>query len=315
MEKKENLITIIIPVYNVENYLSECVESVIAQSYKNLEIILVDDGSKDSSGKICDELATKDDRIKVIHKENGGLSDARNVGIEASSGDFICFVDSDDIIDKNFVLIHYNALISNEADLSVCLYKKFVDKSELLNLNQTKNPEIVKMNKNELINQLFLRNNIHYICACTKMYKKQIFNDLRFDKGRLYEDEFIVYKVFNSCENAVFINSELYFYRGRPGSITRQASFKEKNLDSFYAIESCYNFFKNTEFEQPALNRLVNSTAYSYCAAKSVNAEKKILKFLFTKFKEYYKINKQKTLKQRAFRLFPNLICKLKRLK
>ena len=116
----ENLISIIVPVYNVENYLRKCVDSIINQSYKNLEIILVDDGSTDSSGKICDEYSLKDSRIKVIHKKNGGLSDARNAGMEIASGDFWGFVDSDDYIDSDMYSVLLENLLGAEADLSAC---------------------------------------------------------------------------------------------------------------------------------------------------------------------------------------------------
>ena len=115
-----DLISVIIPIYNVEQYLKECLESVINQTYRNLEIILVDDGSKDKSGKICDEYKNKDERIKVVHKENGGLSDARNAGMKIATGKYIQFIDSDDFIDKDMIETLYNLIIENEADISMC---------------------------------------------------------------------------------------------------------------------------------------------------------------------------------------------------
>lgn len=311
MKNAEELISVIVPVYNVKSFLPQCVDSVLNQTYKNIEIILVDDGSTDESGEICDKYSKLDKRVKTIHKANGGLSDARNVGIDNAKGKYFCFVDSDDIVDKNFVKSLYDAIVKTASDISICFFKKFFEEKELV--EQTYNTEFVEMDKETLSFQLFEKDNIHFICACTKMYKKELFENLRFEVGRLHEDEFIVYKIFDKANKGVLVNSQLYFYRERPGSITKSLSFKEKNLDAFYSIESCYKFYKGTQYEQKALNRLINSTAYIYCTAKKRNAGKQILQFLIGEFKKYYKLNKAKTLKQRLFNMFPNIICKLKK--
>ncbi|MBO5910273.1 MAG: glycosyltransferase family 2 protein, partial [Clostridia bacterium] len=231
MIEEKDLISIIVPIYNVQEFLPQCIDSILKQTYKNIEIILVDDGSPDDCGKICDEYQTKDNRIKVIHKPNGGLSDARNVGIENCVGQYICFVDSDDILHKDYVMCQYQQITSTNSDISICQYSNFIQDHEVNELD-SKNVTIEKLNNHELISKLFVKNNINFICACTKMYKSSLFNTLRFDVGRLHEDEFIIYKIFNICERAVVINLPLYFYRGRQGSITKARNFKQKNLDS-----------------------------------------------------------------------------------
>ena len=124
MIKEKDLISVVIPIYNVQEFLPKCIDSVINQTYDNLEIILVDDGSPDDSGYICDKYKAKDSRIKVIHKKNGGLSDARNVGIENSNGKYICFVDSDDIIHKDFIKCQYENIVKTRSDISVCLFER-----------------------------------------------------------------------------------------------------------------------------------------------------------------------------------------------
>lgn len=313
MEEKD-LISVIIPIYNVQDFLAQCVDSVLNQSYKNIEVILVDDGSPDNCGKICDEYKNKDVRVKVIHKKNGGLSDARNAGIENSSGEYLCFIDSDDIIHKDFIKCQYENIISTNSDISVCLFSRFFEEQSIDHV-QTDNVDVQELDNNQLILKIFEKNNIHYISACTKLYKKSLFDNLRFEVGRLHEDEFIVFHIFSHCQKAIFVNAPLYFYRERPGSITMTKTYKEKNLDGFYSIQACYNFFVGTQYEHLALNRLINSIAYIYCAAKTRKADKKILKFLLNQYKLYYKLNNAKLLKQRLFYMFPNLIVKLKRLK
>lgn len=139
---KKCKVSIIVPVYNVEKYVERCIESIIKQSYKNLEIILIDDGSKDNSGKICDEYAQKDNRIKVIHKKNGGLSDARNTGLNIADGEYICFIDSDDYIHKDLVKDNLEKLIQQKADM-ICFNRfvingeKIIEKPQLYNENMT----------------------------------------------------------------------------------------------------------------------------------------------------------------------------------
>ena len=312
MSEEKDLISVIVPVYNVQAFLPQCVESIINQTYKNLEIILVDDGTPDESGKICDEYQKKDARIKVIHKQNGGLSDARNAGIEIAQGNYICFIDSDDLIHKDYIKCQYEQIVATNSDVSICLFDNFFEETEIKDF-EVVNPEIQELDKHNLTLKLFEKNNIHYICAWSKIYKRSLFETLRFDVGRLHEDEFIVYKIFDLCKKAVVVNVPLYLYRQRQGSITKASAYKQKNLDSFYSILSCYEFFVGTEYENLALNRLINSTAFIYCVAKARKADKQILKFLLGEYKKYYKLNKTKTLKQRLFYFFPNVLAKFKK--
>ena len=213
----DSKISVIIPIYNVEEYLERCVESVVNQTYKNLEILLIDDGSPDKCYKICDDWAKKDKRIKVVHKENGGLSDARNVGIRYSTGKYLCFIDSDDCIDENYIQYMYQAIKDNCSDIAICKFRKFSDVKTLETIQDDPNVQI--LDNRSLIFKLFESDNIHFISACTKLYDKNIFYDLEFDIGKLHEDEYIVHKIFAKCKTAVYVPLPLYNYYERIGNV------------------------------------------------------------------------------------------------
>ena len=212
MEK--DLISVIVPVYNVEKYLEECVNSIINQTYKNLEIILVDDGSKDNSSKMCDELAKKDSRIKVIHKENGGISDVRNVGIENSRGKYIQFIDSDDFMEDNMIETLYKDILENEADVSMCSYYLFKDGVKTTDATYKK--EIY--NKEQILKEILLDERVRSY-LWNKLFKKSLFSGIYFPKGKVFEDIYVIPFIFEKSNKVVFNNIPLYYYRQREGSI------------------------------------------------------------------------------------------------
>ncbi len=300
MDKK--LITVIVPIYKVEDYLDRCIESVVNQTYNNLEIILVDDGSPDNCPKMCDAWAKKDKRIKVIHKANGGLSDARNAGINVASGDFLFFVDSDDLLDNKCLEILMDNIIQTESDLSICECYRFTDKTKICN-NIKNNYEV--LNQENICEMLLKQNSINLVMAQTKLYKKDLFKDLMFEVGKIHEDEFIAHKIYIRCNKVVITSAQLYLYYLRNGSITQSGRFTEKNLNALQAIEDRYSCFKNTKFEQLALRQLINMTIYLYSKACAMKAEKALIKFLKQKFKFYYKQSKNKRPKQILFNMFP----------
>jgi len=213
----EPLISVIIPVYNVEEYLEKCINSVIAQTYRNIEIIMVDDGSTDKSGTMCALLAEKDSRIVVIHKANGGLSSARNAGLNIAKGDYIGFVDSDDWIEPDM----YECLISNmlkeNADISICgIYYNRESK--------TKTDRDITgyrvFSRYEAVNCVIQRNSIIKAYVWSKLYSKHIFSKLRFPEGKTYEDLFTILPVIDAAEKIVVTMQPKYHYIKRPGSIT-----------------------------------------------------------------------------------------------
>ena len=217
-KKQEDLISIIVPVYNVEQYLERCMTSILNQTYKKLEIILVDDGATDNSSKMCDEYARLDNRVKVIHKANGGLSDARNAGIEIATGEYIGYVDSDDWIEPDMYERMYNACIENDAQLAVCRYaSEYKDKTVLGGKNT-----VVPLNRDELL-KIYISGHDEYIIynsVWSKLFKRELVEGVQFPKGRNSEDIMYTTKAFCKLEKAVYIDSCLYHYvLDREGSI------------------------------------------------------------------------------------------------
>lgn len=219
-------ISVIIPVYNVEKYLNRCLDSVIKQSYQNLEIILVDDGSTDNSSKICDEYAQKDKRIVVLHKENGGLSDARNKGLDICTGNYISFIDSDDWLENGFYEYVYQNLENN--DLLIFNYYLSNDKKKKL----IKYRDIdLNLKKEECISELIKANIQSY--AWNKVYKINLFANIRFPKGKNYEDQAIMHLIIDKCQKIKYCNKAFYNYYQNPKSITHTINYKNYK-DFFY---------------------------------------------------------------------------------
>ena len=229
-------ISVIVPVYNVEQYLERCVDSIINQTYTNLEIILVNDGSTDNSGKLCDELAKKDERIRVIHKENGGLSDARNRGIYEAESDLVGFIDSDDYIDNDMYEVLLRNLNDTDADLSMCaLYDVYNNTPEA----QVTNKETWELSSEQAI-KMVMEAKILSVTAVNKLYRKSLFTDLKFEVGKIAEDAFIMIKLLDKCEKIVATNEKKYYYVHRENSITTQ-KFSTKFLNVIEAYEQNSN--------------------------------------------------------------------------
>lgn len=208
-------VSIIVPVYKVEKYLNRCVDSIINQTYKNIEIILVDDESPDNCGKMCEKYAKKDQRIKTYHKKNGGLSDARNYGLKYAKGEYIAYVDSDDYIEPKMIEILVNAIEKNNADIAMCGTKVVGDYSTYN--NKWFDNDLV-LNKEEALKAL-LENRIITSHAWNKLYRKEIIKKYPWPKGRLYEDIRIMHNVFKSCQKIAICKEYLYDYYQREDSI------------------------------------------------------------------------------------------------
>ena len=229
--KNRPLITIIVPVYNIENYLHQCIDSLLAQTYSNLEIILVDDGSKDNSGKICDDYAFVDSRIRVIHKSNGGLSDARNIGLSLAMGEYIGFVDSDDWIDPDMYELLLNSAIETGSYITVCgYYREYVNqKLECCSKKKVYTQE-------EALSKLLVNIELQSH-AVTKLYRKFLWDNIEFPVGKFYEDVLTTYKLFLRTNSVSVIDKCCYHYRQRIGSITNNFECKKENL-----LEAVYRY-------------------------------------------------------------------------
>lgn len=240
----EELVSVIIPVYRVEKYIKKCVNSVCNQTYKNLEILLIDDGSDDGCPEICDILAGEDARIRVIHKENGGLSDARNAGIEAAKGEYLLFVDGDDYIAEWMVEGLHNMIETTDANLAVCDFSLVNENGEAL--FDGKEPQSVRiLDKDGAIGQLFGVNPLQTIVAWNKLYRREVFEKLRYPFGKYHEDEFVIHRILEAAGKIAYTDSKWYDYVQRGSSIMGN-SYSLKRLDG---LEARYLRFLDFEKE------------------------------------------------------------------
>lgn len=232
----KDLISVIIPVYNVEKYIDNCLESIINQTYKNLEIILVDDGSTDNSGKICDDYALKDSRIKVIHKNNGGLSDARNKGLDVATGDFVSFIDSDDTIALDMYEVLHNRLLEDKTDIAVTKISWGDNK------NNESNNNFYISEKDDFFGALNFN-----VSACNRLYNIKLWKNIRFPFGKLCEDAFVEHKITGQCDRISCIERCMYFYLAREGSIMHK-TYTVNRLDGAEAYLSRLEFMLDNQF-------------------------------------------------------------------
>lgn len=258
MSNNKPLISVIVPVYNVEQYLNKCIDSIINQTYKNLEIILVNDGSTDNSSIICDEYANKDRRIKVIHKSNGGLSDARNAGIDAAKGKYIGFIDSDDWVEIDMYSKLYSIASKENVDIAQCDFIRTYSEDEKIYNNTN---EVIKLYTGiEMLEQLYKNKYVKNILIWNKIYKRELFDNIRFPKGKIHEDEFTTHKLFFISKRVVDINLPMVYYRQREGSITN-SKFNIKRLEVIEAFKDRIEFFNKNK-----LYNLSKKTEWHMCA-------------------------------------------------
>lgn len=238
----EPKVSVIIPIYMTEHYLRECIDSVVGQSYWNLEIILVDNGSPDNCGTICDDYAAKDSRILVIHRSNGGPSSSRNAGLAAASGVFISFVDSDDIISPVFI----ESLLSAKADIAQCGYTSDINKLKAHAAAKFEYMDGLRMSE-KLCTEGSLTNSVVW----SKLWKKECFDGLRFPEGRIHEDEFITWKTFWRAKRVACCTAPLYYYRRRAGSLMN-SDLSEHSTDDVDALRERFSFYESSGAERLA---------------------------------------------------------------
>ena len=255
------VISIIVPVYNTEKYLNRCVDSILGQSYDNIELILVDDGSTDSSFDICKSYQNKDSRVTAIHKENGGQGSARNIGLNVAKGDYIGFVDSDDFIDRLFILTLFDNLIKFDADISCVAYSREINSVDDKEIKIFYQPEIMYEHLKT----------ISYIdqSPCNKLYRRSLFEKIRFPLMRAYEDCATIYKVLAKASKVIFQNVNLYYYEKRENSTMTQ-KFSAVKFQSITAYLGMYEFYK-VNYPQ-YVNRVKNMLmgAIQYCVGETL---------------------------------------------
>lgn len=310
-----DLISVIVPVYKVEPYLDRCVQSIVDQTYRNLEIILVDDGSPDHCPQMCDAWAQKDSRIKVIHQENGGLSAARNRGMDAATGELIGFVDSDDWVHPDFFMKLHNAIKQYDAQIASCDFLITEKQSPFF---ETTNVECVCHTATQAL-QMLTNNQGYRAVVWNKLYSRYIIKGESFPVGRYHEDEFFTYQIIDKALRLAYVNAPLYYYFQRPESIMRSVSIRHLDVLDAYLQRLALFKKKYPELYQKGKIEFNNACINSYCEA---------LKECPNNFKEYDKkiraCRKQikitgkefcmLTLKQKVYvmgSIFPRLFCTL----
>lgn len=280
------LISLIIPVYNVEKYFPKCMESVFAQTYSNFEIILVDDGSTDNSGKMCDTYAEQDVRVKVFHKTNGGLSDARNFGVARCSGDLVAFIDSDDFVTNDYLSYLYELMAKYNADVSVArkiLVSDGIEARECLS----------KVSANYVEKCLSAEEALQVTCervsAYHRLYKKHLVQKHPYPVGKIYEDLATTYKIIADCDSVAISTKTIYFYVQRAGSIC-YSQFSDKHLQGLDAAAAQLAFMReNFPTAVPAAERKCASLAVELLSTTSLLSDKKNAKNNFRKLRDYLK--------------------------
>lgn len=287
------LVSVIVPIYNVEDYLPKCIDSIICQTYKNIEIILVDDGSPDSCGQICENYKKKDSRIKVIHKENGGLSDARNAGICRAKGSYYVFIDSDDYIHERMIETLVKGVVSTGADIAVCSFKN-VKEDEIIDIHSGINTGSYKLISEDIdrLSYFYGDKYTEFTVAWNKIYPASFFKEIKYPKGKIHEDEFTTYKLLELAKKIVYIDVPLYYYVSRSSSIMGE-EFSLKRLHRLDAISERmdhylllgkYDWYEKNLF----LYRIFYVRYY-----KAVQKQKMDIDIL----KEYFKTYKKSVLK------------------
>lgn len=233
-------ISIIVPVYNSERYLHRCVKSILTQSFTNFELILVNDGSSDRSGQLCEEYAKEDHRVRVIHKENGGAADARNVGIDwalnNSNSNWLAFIDSDDWVHREYLKQLYSNAIKYDVELSCCDTYRTMGEEPQVSDNDFLKVDIYTPE------EFYLANNMHVVYPDCKLYAKNLFRNIRYPVGIIHEDEYTTYKLVFACERISMVHAELIYYFQNPDGVTRK-EWSRRHLVEFDALEEQIAFF------------------------------------------------------------------------
>lgn len=320
----KELISVIIPVYNVEKYLRCCIESVMQQKYETLQIILVDDGSTDSSGKICDNYARQDERIEVIHQENGGVSKARNTGIAVAKGNYLAFLDSDDMWSPFFLAEAYDILISQKADIILCDLQRFREDEKVCIDKKIENYKVEILSPREANLRIYKSGDVAYTIMSNKLFKAEIFSGVEFPVNKIHEDTFLTYKLYYRAHRVAVISAKMYYYRFRLNSIMTEA-IKEKNLNMLEAFDQRLQYYKELSDDDLyflCLLRKMESVIVLYNKALKTKSEQKVADAIYEQGKVTYAEMERNKHLYKSRKLFcygmflkhPRCYCKLMRI-
>ena len=290
-------VTIVVPVYNIENYISNCIESIIHQTYINLQILLVDDGSSDLSGEICDKYALRDKRIEVVHQLNGGLSEARNTGIKKAEGKWIAFIDGDDYLHPQFIEILHKAAIKSGSMIAVCDYRK-VKECVVVPGRSNEEPDYSLLSSEQMLQNWHGKLKKIETVAWNKLYALEIFKDgIQYPAGKLHEDVYVTHQLVARSNQIIIVWKELYFYFQRSNSIIRERLTDNRIYQSMEAQEKRIEFFESKGYRKACRNLrkgILKHIVYFYCKSYTgveytAGNKKRLTKYLKSKVRIYIK--------------------------
>lgn len=286
-----SLISVIIPSYNVEKYIGKCIESVINQTYLEIEIIIINDGSTDNTLSVCQEYALKDKRIKIINQDNKGIAEARNIGIAHANGEYICWIDSDDYMDKNIIKILYSLIKDYSVDLAICDYIKGTD--EKYEFKYSKDDRVHLLNREKALAKIYENNHSSFImnASWAKLIKKQLYTDIKYPSQLLFEDIYMSHKLIARCHSIAYVESPLYYYYQRDTSILGK-SFNEKKLHYLIALKERISFFNDLNLkniEELALKHYLHSLIWEFSRAKDILKNKELVNKIVKEYRKYYR--------------------------
>ncbi len=302
MEIFQDIISVIVPSYNVEPYIQKCISSILNQSYRNIEIILVDDGSTDKTGKVCDQLAKTDARIRIIHKRNGGLSDARNAGIDIASGKWLAFVDGDDYLSTNALEAMHAACIRNDCDIAVCNIVRVTAEGKTEPFYEPVHCETVLENDEKY-------STLKQPSVCNKLFKAGLFDNIRFPVGKYYEDTFVYHELVFRARRLVLTGENGYWYLKRNESIIDSSATNERYFDFIEAVYKRMEFLHDKGVEEYSVEAGLSLYGALSNAYKRIPRSKQTEKGFELSRRLYHKaykmlIKKDKVIIKQKIRLF-----------
>ena len=311
------LISVIVPIYKAEQYLDRCILSIIHQTYQNLEIILVDDGSPDQCPEMCDKWAQKDERIKAIHQKNSGVSVARNTGISNSSGRYIMMVDSDDYLCSEMIASLCQALEKNGTDLALCEFEK--GKQDSFEFTYQPNGEVEIIDSKLALERIYINSEkaLQYVAPWGKLYKRELFEGISYPKGKIFEDIYVTHQLLYRCRKIAVIPQKLIYYYQHADSIMNK-KYHVGKLDYLDAVKDRISFFAEhglNELEEIAYDEYLHSLIWEYSRARDLLADKEVMKDIVDRFRSIYhkgyaskRYPKETAMFLRAFYMNPELI-------
>lgn len=291
IEKSDIKISVIVPVYNCEKYLRKCISGILNQSFKELELILIDDGSTDSSGDICDEFAKSDNRVVVRHKENGGICSARNLGLDIARGEYIGFSDCDDLMNKYMYERLYEAAIKEQADIAFCYCKTFFEDN--ISCEELNKVNFKTIDKEFIYRNLYGQGDVdyQYMVVWNKLINRKLFNNIRFDDNGA-EDLSVMNRVFNLSSNIILTEVPLYFWRQHNSSVSHR-KFNKRDILVLETYVNCYKYLKDNLQEKIAnmcINKWVKVALNTRYNSKNSDFKSEAIQIVNKQFEEYYNV-------------------------